>query len=277
MNIVNLSVRKKEEIILGNVGNQDYSPGDRVIVEIDKTLEIAKVISKEYIVKKTNEPIFKILRKILPEDEKIINENQQKEKEILKTVMRKIKENDLDMKLISLEYSYDRTKLYIYYTSETRVDFRSFIKELGYILKTHIQMVQIGIRDAAKILGGFGHCGRLLCCMTFLKEFSSISMNMAKQQEISSNVSKMFGLCGRLMCCLAFESEFYEEMRKKIPQIGTKVQTPDGPGIITAVNCLTQEVVVELQNKQIKKFKNEEINVSFLEKITHEVVEKLKI
>ncbi|MDI6641063.1 MAG: regulatory iron-sulfur-containing complex subunit RicT [Elusimicrobiota bacterium] len=253
--IVDLVIRKKPEIVLGDVGELDLSIGDKVIVDIDNTQELALVSSKERLIEKPKKDVYKILRKFTEEDNQRLEHNKLKAQEVKKTVLQKIEDYEISMKLISVEYSFDRTKLFIYYTAETRIDFRQLIKELGHMLKTRIQMVQIGARDAAKILSGIGPCGRIFCCCLFLKNFSSVSVEMAKIQDPTQNITKLSGPCGRLFCCLAFESEFYSEQEKKLPAIDSKIQTPDGLGRVIAVHYIKEEVTVELSNKQIKKFR----------------------
>ena len=127
-------------------------------------------------------------------------------------------------------------------------------------MKTRIQMVQIGVRDEAKMLGGFGHGGRMLCCKAFLKNFNSVTIDMAKQQNLSLNITKISGLCGRLMCCLSYENKFYVEKNRKLPKIKSKVKTPAGPGIVIDINALKDEVLVELKDKQTRKFSAKEIS-----------------
>ncbi|MBN1622505.1 MAG: hypothetical protein JW871_07940 [Endomicrobiales bacterium] len=272
--VAGLIVRRLKEKILGDTGHHDLDIGDCVIIESENGQEIALVCEKEKLIEKTKEPIVKILRKLTPEDQRRVDENKKKNEQALKVVLQKIEDHELDMKLTCVQYTFDRSKLFIYYTAETRVDFREFIKDLGHMLKTRIQMVQIGVRDETKMIGGLGHCGRELCCKGFLKEFSSVTIDMAKDQDLSLNTAKLSGICGRLMCCLAYEYSFYQEMKKKLPHYGTKVQTPDGPGTVVSINYLKEEITVELANdsnkeneRQIKTFPAHKIKHSFLNKI----------
>jgi cell fate regulator YaaT (PSP1 superfamily) len=275
--VVDLIIRKKEEIVLADVNEQDISLGDRVLVEIEKALEVGHVTNNPRMVEKSKQPIYKILRKVSPEDEKRMIENRNKLAEVTRIVSRKIEEQELDMKLTGVEYTLDRMKLFIYYTSETRIDFRHFIKDLGHILRTHIQMVQIGVRDETRILGGFGHCGRVLCCCSFLKEFAPITVGMAKEQNINFNIAKLSGLCGRLMCCLAYENKFYVEMNKTMPEPGAKVHTPDGEGTVTGINHLTAQVTVKIRETETtKKFHANQVTVSLFNKITKQVTHVTK-
>lgn len=263
--IVDLVIRKKPEAVLGDVGELDLSVGNKVIVDIDNTQELALVTSKERLIEKPKKDVYKILRKFSEEDNQRLEDNKARAQEVQRTVLQKVEDYEIHMKLISVEYSFDRTKLFIYYTAETRIDFRQLIKDLGHMFKTRIQMVQIGTRDAAKILSGVGPCGRIFCCCLFLKNFSSVSVEMAKIQDATQNIAKLSGPCGRLLCCLAFESEFYSGQEKKLPQVDSKVQTPNGLGRVIAVHYIKEEVTVELQDKQIKKFRVEELRVGELE------------
>ncbi len=207
-----------------------------------------------------------ILRKVNEYDLKKIEENKRKEKEAFKACLQKIEDRESKMKLTSVEYTFDRNKLFVYYTAEGRIDFRELIKDLGYLLKTRIQMVQIGVRDEAKMLGGFGPCGRQLCCMTFLKDFKPVAIEMAKEQDLSLNPTKISGICGRLMCCLTYEYDLYKEAQKKLPKLGTKVTTRYGEGIVKAVNVLSEEITLECENGVLKKVSAKEICTSILDK-----------
>lgn len=252
--VVDLIVRRKEEKTLGDIRNLDLKIGDRVIVEIDEAFEIGIVTSKERLIEKPKDEVHKIIRKFNSDDYRRIKENEIKLKDSLRIIQQKIEDYELKIKLTCVEYTFDRTKLFIYYTADTRIDFRDLVKNLGHTLKTRIQMVQIGVRDEAKMLGGFGHCGRLLCCRSFLKDFDSVTIDMAKQQNLSLNITKISGLCGRLMCCLAYENKFYSEANKRLPKIKSKVTTPGGNGIVLDVNALKEQITVELQDNQIKKY-----------------------
>jgi cell fate regulator YaaT (PSP1 superfamily) len=264
---VGLLVRRIKEKIYGDTGHLDFVVGDYVVIETEHGQEIGMVCEREKMIEKPKDPIGKVLRKLTPEDKKRMDENEQKNQQAFKAVMQKIEDHELQMKLTCVQYTFDRSKLFIYYTAETRVDFRDLIKDLGHILKTRIQMVQIGVRDEAKMVGGIGPCGRKLCCQEFLKDFSSVTIDMAKDQELALNTAKLSGICGRLMCCLAYEHEFYQCAKKNMPHTGSKVQTPAGAGTVVSINCLKDEITVELQDKQQKVFKISEVTSTLLNKI----------
>ncbi|MFH1369411.1 MAG: regulatory iron-sulfur-containing complex subunit RicT [Elusimicrobiota bacterium] len=266
--LAGIIVRRLKEKIWGDSGHIDILIGDNILIETEHGVEAGVISEKEKMVEKPKEAIGKIVRKLTPEDIKRVKENEEKNKQAQKIVLQKVEDHELQMKLTCVQYTFDRSKLFIYYTAETRVDFRELIKDLGHVLKTRIQMVQIGVRDEAKMIGGLGHCGRNLCCQGFLKEFSSVTIDMAKEQDLSINTSKLSGLCGRLMCCLSYENDAYCKMKKNMPRIGSKVQTPEGPGVVTGIHLLKEEVQVEMaSDKQVKVFPLSQVSATLLNKI----------
>jgi cell fate regulator YaaT (PSP1 superfamily) len=265
--VAGLIMRRIKDKALGDPGHLDLNIGDNVIVETEHGQETGYVYEKEKLIEKPKDPIVKIVRKFTPEDKTRMIENEKKNQQALKTVQQKIEDHELDMKLTCAQFTFDRSKLFIYYTAETRVDFRELIKDLGHILKTRIQMVQIGVRDEAKMIGGLGHCGRELCCKGFLKDFSSVTIDMAKEQDLALNTTKLSGLCGRLMCCLAYEHKNYSQIKKIVPEVGIKVHTPDGPGTVISVQSVKEEVTVELKDKNTKTYPINQISHSLLDKL----------
>ena len=155
------------------------------------------------------------------------------------------------MKLVDVEYTFDRNKVVFYFTAEGRIDFRNLVKDLASIFRTRIELRQIGVRDEAKMLGGIGPCGRMLCCSTFLGDFEPVSIKMAKDQNLSLNPSKISGLCGRLMCCLKYENDDYEEAKALMPDIGTKIDTPEGTGRVVGLNLLERLLQVSLKEQDL--------------------------
>ena len=191
----------------------------------------------------------KVLRKATKEDLETIANNIKAEEEILRNTVQKIKERDLKMKLIKVEKSFDGEKIVFYFTAETRVDFRELVKDLAYELRTKIEMRQIGVRDEARIIQGYGNCGRALCCTYFLTEFEPVTIKMAKLQNLTLNPSKISGVCGRLMCCLKYENEVYKCINKDLPKFGKKVLLRDGKkGKVRKVNTIAREIIVELDD-----------------------------
>lgn len=234
--------------------------GDHVIVETARGVEYGKVVLTPRNIKEEDvvHPLKEVLRVAIKEDEEREQQNRIKEKEAFKICQKKIREHELDMKLIDAEYTFDNNKVLFYFTADGRIDFRQLVKDLAAIFKTRIELRQIGVRDETKILGGIGICGRCLCCHTYLSEFAPVSIKMAKEQNLSLNQTKISGVCGRLMCCLKNEQETYEELNKKLPGLGDTVTTPDGlQGTVQSVNVLRQlvKVVVEVNDeKEIQEF-----------------------
>lgn len=260
-------VRRIKDYILGDTGHHDLVIGDRIIVETEHGQEAAVVCERERMVEKPKDPVGKVLRKLTEDDKRRLADNEGKNQQALKVVLQKIEDYELQMKLTCVQYTFDRSKLFIYYTAENRVDFRKLIKDLGHILKTRIQMVQIGVRDETKMIGGLGPCGRKLCCQSFLKDFTSVTIDMAKEQDLSLNTAKLSGICGRLMCCISFENDFYKQCKKRLPHAGNKVQTPHGQGTVVSLNCVKEEVTVEFPDKQVKTFPADKVSTTLLNKM----------
>lgn len=239
--------------------NFDVKKDDDVIVETTRGVEIGKVVigKKELDDETFTKPLKSILRIATDDDRRTVLENKEKEKEAYKICVEKIREHNLEMKLVEVEYGFDRSKILFYFTADGRVDFRELVKDLATVFRTRIELRQIGVRDESKALGSIGVCGRSLCCSQFLDEFVPVSIKMAKEQGLSLNPSKISGACGRLMCCLKYEQDTYEELLKTTPKQGASVKTPDGNGVIETVNLLKGLVRVRFENdseKTIKEF-----------------------
>jgi cell fate regulator YaaT (PSP1 superfamily) len=206
-------------------------------------------------------PLKKVIRIAVEADFCKDEENRQKEAAAFARCRQKIIEHSLDMKLVSVEYTFDRNKIIFYFTSEERVDFRELVKDLAAIFKTRIELRQIGVRDEAKYKGGIGPCGRAFCCTTFLEDFEPVSIRMAKGQNLSLNPTKISGVCGRLMCCLRYEASAYEDARDEMPKSGETVITPDGDGQVKEVNYNKKTVLVKLQESgYVREFPLEEVD-----------------
>ena len=233
----------------------DVKEGDYVIIEHDRGLDYGKIISPKDAVSDTHskEPPKKIIRVATENDLKQIEENRTKAKEAFNTCLKKIEEHKLDMKLIKAEYSFDRTKIVFYFTASGRVDFRNLVKDLAKNFKVRIELRQIGVRDEARLFGGFGPCGRELCCARFLKDFEPVTIKMAKEEGLPLNPPKISGLCGRLMCCLYFEYESYKILSKGLPREGERLHLPEGKGKVISINVFKRTAIVELEDgKQIE-------------------------
>ncbi|MDR0485775.1 MAG: stage 0 sporulation protein [Elusimicrobiota bacterium] len=248
-------VRKLREKIYVDSKHYDLKINDEAIVETEHGAEYAVVCESERnISAERGKPAGKVLREVTDEDRERMAENERRGKRAFNIVVDKTRELDIDLNLTCVNYIFDRTKLFVYYTSETRVDFRELIKELGHILKTRIQMVQIGVRDEARIIGGFGICGRGICCQNFLLNFNSVTMDMAKEQDLSLNAFKLSGLCGRLMCCIAYESQFYRDIKEGLPKLGSDIITPRGKAKFAAIDCIKGIVTADFGEGIFEKY-----------------------
>ena len=246
--IVGVKFRKPGKIYFFDPGEYPIELKQHVIVETAQGEEYGEVVitKREIPEEKLVAPLKKVIRIATKKDEKHYNEKKEKEKKAELICLEKIKQHKLDMKLIDVEYAFDNSKLLFYFTAEGRIDFRELVKDLAAIFKTRIELRQIGVRDEVKRIGGNGICGRELCCCSFLGNFETVSIKMAKEQNISLTPSKISGNCGRLMCCLKYEQEVYEDKLKKLPKIGAIVKTADGTGEVCSVETLRERVKVRL-------------------------------
>ena len=231
-------------------GGIEAKPGDMLIVETAKGLELAECARGNRMVEDTAvvQPLRPIVRKATAVDLRANEENKAREKEAFDICLKKIAEHELDMKLVNVECSFDGGKITFFFTSDGRVDFRELVKDLASIFHNRIELRQIGVRDEAKMIGGIGICGRPYCCSQFLNDFAPVSTKMAKVQSLSLNPTKISGSCGRLMCCLRYEEDAYEELIKTVPKQGAFVETVDGYGAVASVDLLHQTVKVRLDN-----------------------------
>ena len=229
--------------------------GDICLVKTAIGLDLGKVvIPYKYI--KNNEidtPLKDVLRKANKEDFKKLEIIKREEIDALNICKEKIKKYKLPMKLVYVKYLFDKSRIIFYFVSTQRIDFRELVKELAKIFKTKIELRQIGVRDGTKLIGGMGICGREVCCVSYIRKFAPIHINMAKVQKIALNQSKISGLCGRLMCCLSYESEFYKECLKKYPKLRDNVETKKGKGKVIEINVLKKYIVVELESDSNSK------------------------
>ncbi|MBI0581142.1 stage 0 sporulation family protein [Neobacillus cucumis] len=247
--VVGVRFKKAGKIYYFDPGELQVQKDDFVIVETVRGVEYGKAV----IAKKTVEehdvvlPLKKVVRIADQKDRMIVEENKQAAQEAYETCNEKVNEHQLDMKLVDVEYTFDRNKIIFYFTADGRVDFRELVKDLAAIFRTRIELRQIGVRDEAKMLGGIGPCGRMLCCSTFLGDFDPVSIKMAKDQNLSLNPTKISGLCGRLMCCLKYENDEYESAKEQLPDIGEIIVTPLGEGKVVGLNILERVLQVELK------------------------------
>ena len=264
--VIGVRFRQAGKVYFFSPGKFHIKQGDKVIVETARGVEFGSVVSgvKEVPDETIMQPLKSVIRIATEEDKRNEERNREKEKEAFRVCLEKIREHELDMKLINAEYTFDNNKVLFYFTAEGRIDFRDLVKDLAAVFRTRIELRQIGVRDETKIRGGIGICGRPLCCHTYLSEFAPVSIKMAKEQNLSLNPTKISGVCGRLMCCLTNEQETYEELNSRLPAIGDFVTTPDGlKGEVQSVSVLRQlvKVVVNLDDdeKEIREYKSKEL------------------
>ena len=263
--VIGVRFRTAGKIYYFDPAKYQIKKGDHVIVETARGVEFGTVVSdiKEVDDSQVVQPLKPVLRIATERDEEQEQTNKKKEKDAFKICLEKIAKHNLEMKLIDAEYTFDNNKVLFYFTADGRIDFRELVKDLASVFKTRIELRQIGVRDETKIIGGIGICGRTLCCHAHLSEFVPVSIKMAKEQNLSLNPTKISGVCGRLMCCLKHEEETYEELNRKLPNIGDHVTTDDGlRGEVSAVNVLRQlvKVVVTVDDeKEIHEYKVEQL------------------
>ena len=255
--IIGVRFKKPGKIYFFDPGNLEINKNDNVIVETTMGEEIGIVIvpKREIQEEKMATPLKKVIRVANKNDLDSLEKYKKKEPEALRICKEKIKKYKLDMNLIDVEYKFDGSKILFYFTADGRIDFRELVKDLASVFRTRIELRQIGVRDEVKRIGGNGVCGRELCCCTFLNNFETVSIKMAKEQNIALNPSKISGNCGRLMCCLKYEQEVYEEKLKKLPNIGAIVKTPDGKGEVEGLETLKEIVKVKIKDGEIFKIK----------------------
>ena len=249
-----VSVRFKEngKVYFFDPAGLDIQRGSYVIVDTARGLESGYAVqgshdeSSEKIVK----PLKAVERVATKQDIEKMKQNRLDEKKAFDICLEKIEKHKLEMKLIDVEYTFDRSKVLFYFTADGRVDFRELVKELASIFRTRIELRQIGVRDESKLMGGVGVCGQPFCCSRFLSDFTPVSIKMAKEQGLSLNPTKISGCCGRLMCCLSYEQNVYEHLNKLTPSIGSYVKTADGNGIVVEVSLLASKLKVSLDKNR---------------------------
>jgi len=251
--IVQVRLRESGRIVSLQTHELDLRTGKEVIVEGKRGEDFGEITSIQELVHQ-GEQREKVLKKVkrlaTTEDKKRLEENKSKDEKAFQACLKKIEGREMPMKLVDAAYSFNQTRITFYFTAEERVDFRELVKDLAHLFQARIEMRQIGVRDEARRLGGYGCCGRALCCATFLKEFEPVTIRMAKEQRLSLDPSKVSGTCGRLLCCLMYEHQTYREMGKRMPKEGTKVIIEQGEGEIVDINILKQTATVELKEGQ---------------------------
>lgn len=248
----------------------NLNSGEKVIVETSSGLSLGTVSEEAHTVpdEQVKKELKKVIRKATAEDFRKVEENRKKEEKAFKICEQKIADRNLEMKLISVEYSFDASKITFFFTAEGRVDFRELVKDLVAEFHARIELHQIGVRDEAKMLGGLGICGRPYCCKQFLNDFEPVSIKMAKEQGLSLNPTKISGSCGRLMCCLKYEQDAYEELIRITPRVGATVKCPEGVGTVTDINLITGDLIVKPKSEDAVPFKTNRKEVKILSRGT---------
>jgi len=266
INVIGVRFKEGGKVYFFDPGEFEINKGDYVIVDTARGLECGLVVqgihgeSDDKIVK----PLKAVSRIATKQDIEKMNRNRRDEKKAFDICLEKIAKHKLDMKLIDVEYTFDRSKALFYFTADGRVDFRELVKELAQIFRTRIELRQIGVRDESKMMGGIGVCGQPFCCSRFLSDFTPVSIKMAKEQGLSLNPAKISGSCGRLMCCLAYEQNVYEHLNSITPGVGSLVKTADGNGIVTETSLLAGKIKVRLDKNRDgvpKEFMAEDVTV----------------
>ena len=265
--VVGVRFKKAGKVYYFDPGKLEVFKTDKVILETARGVELGEIVvgPKEISEKEVVAPLKEVIRKATEKDLEVYLENKEKEKDAFEICSKKIESHGLDMKLVDVEYTFDNNKIIFYFTAEGRVDFRELVKDLASVFRTRIELRQIGVRDEAKMIGGYGPCGISLCCSTWLGEFDPVSIKMAKDQGLSLNPSKISGVCGRLFCCLKYEHEVYKAVLKKMPQQGDRVKTQSGSGVIIKTNPLLEQVKVRVTSDEDG---TEEIKVFHIDEIT---------
>ena len=255
-NIVGVRFKRPGKIYFFDPGNLEIMGREFVIVQTTEGEEYGEIAIANRSIpdEKVVAPLKKVIRIANKRDKIHYEENKRKEKEAFEICKKKIKEHNLEMTLTDVEFKFDNSKVLFYFTADGRIDFRDLVKDLASIFKTRIELRQIGVRDEVKRIGGNGVCGRELCCCSFLGNFETVSIKMAKEQNMSLNPSKISGNCGRLMCCLKYEQDVYEEKLSRLPKMGAIVKTEDGEGIVDGVETLKEKVRVKLKDSEGEYF-----------------------
>lgn len=246
--------------------DEDIKIGDKVIAQTKLGAECGTVLTiSDKLDKGANKSAEYIIRKATKEDLESLEGKRAEELKALQICKDKIAHHKLNMKLIDAEYLFDRSKLVFYFVSDARVDFRNLVKDLAYIFKVRIELRQVGIRDEAKMLGGLGPCGKEFCCATFLNDFQSVSIKMAKDQQLSLNPTKLSGACGRLMCCLKYEQDTYKDILRKMPKVGETVRVNGEEGTVTGRNVLKEKLEVDIKDESSENSERRQVDISEIE------------
>ncbi|MFQ6113243.1 MAG: stage 0 sporulation family protein [bacterium] len=266
-NIIEIKFKGERKDLYANPQQYPFKVGDYAIVQAEKGEDLGRVNQiSPLLCKKTGDAKLKeIIRRPNKEELSKLAKKQDREREALEKCKQKLQDHPLDIKLVDCEFQFDGKKITFYFTSEKRVDFRELVKDLANVYKTRIEMRQIGVRDEAKRMGGYGVCGRFLCCTSWIKDFAPITTRAAKDQNLPMNPSKLAGLCGRLKCCLMYERDFYNQAIAKFPELAKPVTTEKGEGVVWSIDIFEEAVVVKYADETKETFPLEYIKSNFYE------------
>jgi cell fate regulator YaaT (PSP1 superfamily) len=253
--IVQIQIGEYRPVLWFDVGEIVCQRDTIVIMEYERSSEFGRIVSDpdKVCTGKTETAVGKVVRLATDGDLMQIENNRQKAKDSINACMRKISDQNLDMRIVKGEFSFDNSKIVFFFSSEGRVDFRNLVKDLARVFRMRIELKQIGVRDKAKIVGGYGVCGRELCCSSYMTGFHALSIKMAKEQGLPLNPSKISGVCGRIKCCMAYEYNVYKELAKSLPKMGQKIVTDEGKGRVISVNVLKKYVHVDYGEGKVMK------------------------
>ena len=253
--VIEIQVGEYRNVGYFDLNGVECDRDDTVIVESDRSIEFGRVVSEvqKPCKKSVDNLLGKVIRKATDGDLHQVDNNRMKAKDALNTCLRKITERKLPMHIVKNEYSFDSSKLIFFFTADGRVDFRNLVKDLARAFRVRIELKQIGVRDKAKIIGGYGVCGRELCCSSYMKGFHPLSIKMAKAQGLPLTPNRLSGVCGRIKCCMAYEFSVYRQYARNLPRMGEKIDTPDGRGRVIDVNILKKSVAVDVGDGKISR------------------------
>jgi cell fate regulator YaaT (PSP1 superfamily) len=259
--IIEVEFKGGRKAFYANPQEFPFAVGDYVMVEVEKGEDLARVVNIGSLVDRRagDQEFMKVIRKPSRKDMERLDENRLLERDAFVDCRKRIEEHGLDMKMVDVEYQFDRNKITFYFTSDKRVDFRALVRDLATRYRTRIELRQIGVRDEAKRLGGVGVCGYRLCCRSFLREFEPVVTQYAKEQNLSLNPMKLSGSCGRLMCCLRYEREYYEDILRAFPEVQTAIKTKKGKGILKKIDVFSQEALLQYENEEEERVTLEDL------------------
>lgn len=250
--VCGIKFNEKGRIYYFDKNGNNVSLNDNVLVETERGQQLGVVVNDEKIIDEHNliSPLKSVIRIATSKDIKQHQKNEKEGKKALETAKKIVEDLNLNMKLLDATWTFDRKQLLFNFIADERIDFRELLKHLAAIYKTRIELRQIGIRDKAKELGGIGPCGRFLCCNSFLTDLNSVTINMAKNQSLALNPTKINGVCGRLLCCLAYEDEVYSEMKDGLPSVGEIYKYNNDNYKVIDVDVLKRKIIIENENKK---------------------------